>query len=681
MWSDNETTLDLLDFSDLVAAVLSVIQNNRLLPATVGIFGDWGSGKSSLMRMVQAQLEKGKRKETTLCVSFNGWLFEGYAGARTALMEAILHEISEKRTLSSKAEDAMKRLVKRVDMMRLAWMASKYTLGYALAGDVGLGIAALTDLRELGPRLAEKLDSVADEDLKQLLKDSAENSLDLGASIRDFRKDFSELLGKTDIETLVVFIDDLDRCTPNTIIATLEAIKLFLFTPQTVFLIGADERLVKSAVRRRFPELPGDTADVGRDYLEKLVQFPVRIPSLGRVELETYIKLLFVQREGVNGAQLEQIRAAAVNRAPDQLYDVTFRVDTVEDALGEVSTELREGIALAEYLAPVLTSGLAGNPRQTKRFLNTLMMRNAMADARRVDLHLRVLAKIMLLEYFRPEAFRELARIQTEQHGRPAELTDMEEQVRRGVQDDGASQRVSARTTDARHRPPGARNGRKAGRSPGQPRSSRGSGARAFPELGSAEAVEDIVATWLSDSWIRAWLLSDPPLGSHDLRPYFFFSRDKLGPIEGAGLRLSPAAQQVLGKMLSESDLLRRQGAEEAARLNEAEATSVFSALAHRARQHEDLRDHKSPLFSMFQLIEVRPELQGQLVSVVGQLADSALPPAAVPALVRLTRGSEAHTATLGLLKRWSESTVNRPLAEAAKGRLSQERSDQGGGA
>ena len=57
---------------------------------------------------------------------------------------------------------------------------------------------------------------------------------------------------------------------------------------------------MKYAVRRRFPELPGERAEVGRDYLEKLVQFPVRIPPLGRAEMETYINLLFAEKAGLS---------------------------------------------------------------------------------------------------------------------------------------------------------------------------------------------------------------------------------------------------------------------------------------------------------------------------------------------------------------------------------------------
>ncbi|HCC57063.1 MAG TPA: hypothetical protein DEQ47_07315 [Solibacterales bacterium] len=80
MWSDNESDKDLLGFSHLQAAVLSIIENHDLLPTTIGVFGDWGSGKSSLIGMIRSELEE---KDGVVVLQFNGWVFEGYEGAKT----------------------------------------------------------------------------------------------------------------------------------------------------------------------------------------------------------------------------------------------------------------------------------------------------------------------------------------------------------------------------------------------------------------------------------------------------------------------------------------------------------------------------------------------------------------------------------------------------------------------
>jgi predicted KAP-like P-loop ATPase len=320
MWSDNETEIDLLDFKYMVNAVTSIVRSPSLLPATIGVFGDWGSGKSSLIKMVQKDLEQ---EEDTLCLTFNGWLFEGYDDAKTALMGTILDEISDRRKLNEKAQDIVKRLSQRIDWFRLLSYAGKNAVAFTVGGPVGLGLNAGTDLVSFLTGNLDKIKGMDADKLKEFIKEEApDDRQNSRRNIRDFHKDFAELLDQTNIKTLVVFIDDLDRCTPDTIIETLEAIRLFLFAPRTAFILGADERLVRYAVRRRFPELPGERVEVGRDYLEKLIQFPIRVTPLGRMELETYIGLLFANLHLADN-QFEDSRAKALFRERELLHEVT----------------------------------------------------------------------------------------------------------------------------------------------------------------------------------------------------------------------------------------------------------------------------------------------------------------------------------------------------------------------
>lgn len=419
MWSDNETETDLLDFSHLVEAVTTIIANDRLLPSTIGVYGDWGSGKSSLLRMIQKKMES---DEDVLCLSFNGWLFEGYENAKTALMGAILDEIGKKRGEVVKVTGVFKKLVKSVDVLKMSGWAAKHGIAYAAAGHWGLTATAGIDAWSWLKGLAEKGKDIKAEDLKEFVKEAPKDDEDLRRTIIEFRDDFKELLGETKLRRLVVMIDDLDRCNPDTIIETLEAIKLFLFVPNTVFILGADERLIKYAVRRRFPEFPGgERAEVGRDYLEKLIQFPVRVPPLGRPEMETYIALLFAEISTLTAEQREQARIKSVRRTASQINEVTFNLKVAEELFGadKLPDDLAEGLRLGAQLAKVLTVGLNGNPRQGKRFLNTLLMRISMAKSRGVELKRRILAKLMLLEYFKPEFFKVLATAQVQENGRP----------------------------------------------------------------------------------------------------------------------------------------------------------------------------------------------------------------------------------------------------------------------
>ncbi|MDC3956268.1 hypothetical protein KEG38_20575 [Polyangium jinanense] len=659
MWSDNESDIDLLGYSHLVGAVTSIIYDEKLLPATIGVFGDWGSGKSSLLKMVELDLCNNKN---VLVLTFNGWLFEGYEDAKTALMGTILDELAARQDLTDKAKTILGRLYKRINWMRVLGLAAKGLFAYASGGLAGLGLAggaaaathaAGTAAESTGgagatPAMAPKgLDFEA---AGKLLND--ESSQDARRGIREFRADFGKLLAEAKVETLVVMIDDLDRCMPETIVETLEAIKLFLFVPQTAFIIGADERLVKYAVRRRFPELPGERAEVGRDYLEKLIQFPIRVPQLGRPEMETYINLLFARNGDLEEGQFTAIRkAAVVENGAHTLLEVRFNHGIAQKVLGKVPDKLAENLALAEQIAPVLAAGLNGNPRQCKRFLNTLVMRLEMARARNVQLQKRVLAKLMLLEYLKPESFKKLAEAQAEQGGKPTELA-AEEKSRSPEKPKPSSVQPSSSEGDVKRAPPRPAPARKS--------TDEDDAGQASP-----------APIWLSDSWITTvWLRLEPKLAQEDLRPYFFFSRDILGSLGGSVQRLSPRAQEAILGLFEKSEAARRNTLNKAKDLSDADAAAVLEALAERVRQEEDLGHAASAFSRMCDWVATRAELFGQFITFLSSVPDTGVPVSAVTAVESLAGDNqERRNQAKQLLSQWSHGG-NIILKNAASARL-----------
>lgn len=649
MWSDNESASDFLGFQHLTDGVVSLVKNDALLPITIGVYGDWGSGKSTLLGMVKSELEKDK---ATLVLSFNGWLFEGYEDAKTALMGSILDAITSNRTLDEKAVGLVARLLKRVNWMRVAGAGLKYAFAFATAGPAGLGITAGADALTIAKEAADKLGKdYSAKDAEKFIKEDAGQNVIRG--VRDFRKDFSDLLGATNIKRLVVIVDDLDRCNPGTVIETLEAIKLFLFVPHTAFILGADERLIRYAVRKRFPELdqPGERIEVGIQYLEKLVQFPIRIPSLGHAEIETYINLLFTEAtQDLLPGLFEKARLAVVNSAADALHGVTFNHGIAEALFQKVPDGLAENLAIAQRLAPVLTVGLSGNPRQCKRFLNTLLIRGQMAQSRKVELKQTVLAKLMLVEYFKPEWFKRLAELQAAQEGKPVELATIEAKARAKT-NNGAP-------TDSQESIQEASDVKSSGSSKPAPET------KLQP---TSPVIPPEFQTWLTDPWMGDWLKSDPPLAGIDLRAYFFFSRDSLGPLGASVRRLSPAAQEALNQVLHESDAQRGVAVKNAGKLSPSDAAAVFEALVSQMERVEDLGDEKSVLWRAFLWVEARSELRGQLVTALARLPEKSIPPAVPPRLTKLVQGTESEAFAKQVFAKWENSTSNKPLSIAAK--------------
>ena len=149
MWKDCETNIDLLDFDYLVDVVEKIAKDKTLSPSTIGIYGDWGSGKSSLMNMVYDRLSYEDKKSNIHCVKFNGWLFEGYEDAKTALLGTILDEIEKKKRLPVKAKEHIKNLFKSLDYFKLASKGIKHGMDFLLTGGIGtiagLSVEAITN--------------------------------------------------------------------------------------------------------------------------------------------------------------------------------------------------------------------------------------------------------------------------------------------------------------------------------------------------------------------------------------------------------------------------------------------------------------------------------------------------------------------------------------------------------
>src|SRR5690606_42102535 len=128
MWADNETSEDLLGFKVHADLLINVINDETVLPVTIGVFGDWGSGKSSVLQIIKSEFDKDEHKDT-LCIYFNGWTFEGYDDAKAALLNAILKELQDNKKLSAEVKEAVKekakKLWKSIDWMRGAGMIMK----------------------------------------------------------------------------------------------------------------------------------------------------------------------------------------------------------------------------------------------------------------------------------------------------------------------------------------------------------------------------------------------------------------------------------------------------------------------------------------------------------------------------------------------------------------------------
>ncbi|MFG6621474.1 P-loop NTPase fold protein [Sulfitobacter sp. 1A05707] len=121
--ADDETSVDLLYYEAVAKTVVRIVSEKSDEPLSVGVHGDWGAGKSSVLMMVEEACENDDR---TLCIRFNGWLFQGFDDAKTVLIETIVEELVKSRSGSQKVKDQAKKLWRRIDWMKAARKAGSY---------------------------------------------------------------------------------------------------------------------------------------------------------------------------------------------------------------------------------------------------------------------------------------------------------------------------------------------------------------------------------------------------------------------------------------------------------------------------------------------------------------------------------------------------------------------------
>ena len=413
MWHDNETTVDYVNFRLVAKACAALIRDAGGEPISIGISGGWGIGKSSLVRMVASELSADKKAEESsvnaaeskhIVITFNPWLYQGFEDARTALLQVVGDAVLEEAQNNVGSLDKAKSLVRRINLLRLAQLGGEVAATIITGVPVGL----IGKVVEAGSD-AWKNESVQDGltaatevpgAAKGLLDEA--KPISLPKEIQSFRDALEDLLEELGI-TLVVFVDDLDRCLPKTAISTLEAIRLLLFLRRSAFVIAADDVFIRGAVRVHFAGTGLDD-DIATNYFDKLIQVPLRVPRLGPNETKAYTALLFLERAHRNGQldakDFETAKASVEARLRETWTGKSVDLAFLESLTPQGNAELLGLMGLAERFAPLLFSAstVQANPRLIKRFLNTVFLRKTLAKPQNIDVDVQALAKWHLLE-------------------------------------------------------------------------------------------------------------------------------------------------------------------------------------------------------------------------------------------------------------------------------------------
>ena len=599
--SDNETKFDMLNNRAIAKTVLKLVNDSKDSPISIGIHGDWGAGKSSILEMIEDEITiQEKKRECSVaikCIRFNGWRYQGLEDSKSALMGAIITELEKDQSLKTKAKEIFKKLWKNINWITAAKEAGKFAFSFASGLAPIAMLTSVLDNMKGGASDSSKDESSAKAVNEYLNTSNIFEDTSCNREFEEFQTNFSELLEKAEIDKLVVLIDDLDRCLPAVAIEVLEAMRLFMFNNKTAFVIAADESMIKYAVKKHFPNimLEPDTSVVGTDYgfsdkyLEKLIQVPFRIPTLGMIESRIYIMLLLIESKIDEGSEnyLSLVdKAVEKLQQPWNVQDFTFA--ELSAILKDSFKDVEEEVKIAIQIRDILAKNTFGNPRKIKRFINMLLLRYQISEARGFgnSIEMAKLAKMMLAEYYFNDFYKLLAK-HLDDNGVCQEMIDYI-----------SKQEIAEVKTENTNK--------------GPKETKKKSNTNK-----EDEAIKDKDDDWFGREAPNNWVTMDPKLIDTDLRPYFFACKENEDYFftNSADDRIR---EVVVILMATEMAIANRK--EDVDKLTLEEANRVMDLLIDKIISQNSWKNKPQGIAGIRTLVGSHPELRGKLIEFINNI-------------------------------------------------------------
>lgn len=284
---------DNLGTQDFARALADFIKTCET-PMTIGLQGDWGIGKTSMLNMIRAYLEGAQNSPYGL-IWFNTWHYslfgqEEYLGL--AVIKGLLDQIKAQFEINE-------------DENRLKEVAGKIgnVLKHARFSAFGFGVSAA--------------DAKAHDDSP----DAEMEYQDVSSVMLKFKDSFQELVNfvieERGLDRLVIFIDDLDRVKPLKALELLESIKNFLDVENCVFVLAVDYEVVQIGMAEKLGQ---DLQKIsGKSFFDKIIQLPFTMPSTS-YNLGSYIRNLLVNAgvsvKASDEEFYEEVTSCTVGRNP-----------------------------------------------------------------------------------------------------------------------------------------------------------------------------------------------------------------------------------------------------------------------------------------------------------------------------------------------------------------------------
>lgn len=320
--------IDLLQFESY-AKVLAGAAMESPDPITIGVFGHWGCGKTSLLRLMKKEVED---NADAAAVWFNAWQYEKEEHLIVPLTATISKQLE-----NPKWSDRLKEGAK---CLREALRSIAY--GISIKGKVGI------------PLMSEAEVNLSPKDMIERYQDLTKDSVLARSLYFDAFERLEEFSKKgTPAPRVVVFVDDLDRCFPEKAVELLEGIKLVLNQPGFSFVIGVNEEIIQAFIEHKYTKDYPIDGSLVKDYLDKIVQVKIRVPEREPAEMSKYIQALVAESKVFEEnviADVVPLIAEACNRNPRSIIRLLNRI-IVTVRIGELEKKQYQPLALLIHLA------------------------------------------------------------------------------------------------------------------------------------------------------------------------------------------------------------------------------------------------------------------------------------------------------------------------------------------
>lgn len=258
----DNTRADTLGFMSYANVISRVVQGTRG-PFTIGVFGDWGMGKTSLMRLIEQTVSRETQPGATIItVWFNAWMFEKVEYPVVPLIKSINEALKSHKATHTSVATPLGSLIDALEALVVA---------FTLRGQVGI------------PNLAElEMEATPSKALTRYRKRQSERKhsglpADIHEEVFEAFQNISNQIVPDNMRILVL-IDDLDRCFPENAVRLLESIKLVLSQPGFLFILGASRVVIEEYLQSKYEKQYGIRQFDGKAYLDKMIQLSFDIP-------------------------------------------------------------------------------------------------------------------------------------------------------------------------------------------------------------------------------------------------------------------------------------------------------------------------------------------------------------------------------------------------------------------